>query len=155
VYMALVFLCLFCLWFSFWILPAILWERRHRIARGRGQALAELSRAERALADERAGQLLSELLDEPEYEQLTRHGYLDVLSPGYGGRLYRIPGCPGRILVFEQGRAVMELCVHPSIPLPASDVIAMHKLMIEGAEEEYLACANELPLTLMTELMGR
>jgi hypothetical protein len=155
VFLMAVLLVFFCLWFCFWILPAVVWERGRRIERRRAQASAHMSRAERALAEERAGTLLRDLLDETEYQQLMQHGYLDVPSPGHAGRLYRIPGCPGRICVIEHGRAVMELCIRPISPLPASDVVAVHKLMIEGAEEEYLAHANELPLTLMTQLLGR
>jgi hypothetical protein len=40
----------------------------------------------------------------------------------------------------------MHLCMQPVEPLPINDVIALHKLMIEGNEQGYLACANEIPL---------
>ena len=149
----LVLFFFFCLWLCFWVLPAIMWERGRRLER-RAQALPDMSCAECALAEERAAEVLRDLLNEAEHQQLTQHGYFDIPSPGHAGRLYRIPGCPGRIRVFEHGRAVMELCVHPVSPLPANDVIVVHKLMIEGDEEDYLACANELPLTLLPEFRG-
>jgi hypothetical protein len=35
-------------------------------------------------------------------------------------------------------------------PLPKNDVIALHKLMIEGNEHGYLARANKIPLFFPT-----
>jgi hypothetical protein len=98
--------------------------------------------SEHVSADGRARALLRELLDESEYQQLTRLGYLDVASPRYDQRIYRIPGAGGLVRVYERGTAIMELCLQPAEPLPENDVIALHKLMIEGNEEEYLARAN-------------
>jgi hypothetical protein len=92
----------------------------------------------------RARALLRDVLTEAEYEQLTRHGYLEVRSPSIKHRVYRIPGDMGRVSVYDRGKEVMELCLQPVAALPHSDVIVMHKLMIEANEQEYLATANHL-----------
>jgi hypothetical protein len=97
---------------------------------------------EHVSAEGRARALLREVLDEHEYQQLIRLGYLEVPSPGHTQRIYRIPGAGGLVRVYERGVAVMELCLQPAEPLPDNDVIVLHKLMIEGNEEEYLARAN-------------
>jgi len=89
---------------------------------------------------------LRDLLDEREFQQLTQYGYLDIASPNYEDRVYRIPGCAGWVCVYEKGQALVNLCVQPVEPLPINDVIALHKLMIEGNEHGYLARANQIPL---------
>jgi hypothetical protein len=94
---------------------------------------------------ERAEDLLRDVLDEHEYAQLRKRGYLDVASPGHPQRVYRIPRAPDRVCVFEGGRARWELCIQPIEPIPSADIVAMHKLMIQGNEEEYLARANRFP----------
>jgi hypothetical protein len=95
-----------------------------------------------AVADARAKQLLLDLLGDEQYDQLTRLGYLEVASPGYAERMYRIPLEDGMVRVYEGGKEVLRLCVQPVHPLPRYDVIAMHKLLIEGDEQEYLSRAN-------------
>lgn len=77
-----------------------------------------------------------------------RCGYLDVVSPGYEQRTYRIPGNASRVYIYVAGHAQKELCIQPVVPLPARDVIVLHKLMIAGNEEAYLARANEVPLII-------
>lgn len=124
-----------------WLLARHVWNRRAGVLGG-------ATPQERALAEERSATLLREMLSEHEYQQLTRHGYVDVVSPSRASRVYRIPGFAGRVRIYEQGRPVAELCVQSAVPLPAKDVIVMHKLMIEGNEQGYLARANEIPLLL-------
>ncbi len=97
---------------------------------------------DRISAEHRAHQLMRELLSAAQYQQLARHGYVEVLSPTIPHRIYRIPGAGGLVRVYEQGHAVMDLCLQPVDPLPDGDVVVMHKLMIEGNEQEYLAKAN-------------
>ena len=99
--------------------------------------------ATRSTPAESAEALLREVLDEREYQQLMMRGYLDVRSPHYAERIYRIPGYLGLVRVYEHGVAVRELCVQPVEPLPSADVVAMHKLMIQGNEQEYLALARQ------------
>lgn len=98
--------------------------------------------SEHLSADSRAKILLREMLSEPQYQQLLKFGYLEVSSPTYDNRIYRIPGAGGLVKVYERGNAIMELCLQPAEPLPDGDVVVMHKLMIEGNEQEYLQKAN-------------
>lgn len=93
-------------------------------------------------AEVRADSLLSEVLTNDEYYQLRRRGYLEVFSPSNPARIYRVPRHRGRVQVFEDGKSIMTLCVQPTSLVPDSDVILMHKLMIEGNEQEYLQLAN-------------
>lgn len=92
---------------------------------------------------ERAEELLRALLDEQEYQQVRNRGYVDVVSPSNAQRIYRIPRSLGRVCVYEGGQVVRELCIQPVEPLPSADVVAMHKIMIQGDEEYYLAQANQ------------
>ncbi|GAC1448001.1 MAG: hypothetical protein PVSMB4_04460 [Ktedonobacterales bacterium] len=98
--------------------------------------------SEHLSAEGRARALLREMLTEVEYQQLTKFGYVEVDSPSNEQRVYRIPGAGGLVRVYDRGTAVMELCLQPAEPLPDGDVIVLHKLMIEGNEQEYLARAN-------------
>jgi hypothetical protein len=97
------------------------------------------------LANTRAEELLSELLDASELSQLKEAKYLDVASTLIPDRIYRIPLEDGMVRVFEGGWERVRLCIQPTRPLPRHDVIAMHKLMIEGNELEYLSKANRFP----------
>lgn len=92
----------------------------------------------------RAEELLKSQLLPKEYEQLLHDGYLRVESPGYPERTYLIPRIRGPVRVFENGKQIMRLCVGPpnEDAIPAADIVLMHKLMIEGNEEEYLMTAN-------------
>lgn len=97
---------------------------------------------ERIAAERRAHVLMRDLLSPAQYAQLTRHGYVEVPSPTIEHRVYRIPGAGGLVRVYDQGRAVMDLCLQPVDALPDGDVVLLHKLMIEGNEQDYLAKAN-------------
>src|ERR1700680_875070 len=100
------------------------------------------SMSEHLSAESRAKVLLREMLSENQYQQLIKFGYLEVSSPSIDNRMYRIPGSGGLVKVYERGCAVMELCLQPAEPLPDGDGVVMHKLMIEGNEQEYLQRAN-------------
>lgn len=95
-------------------------------------------------AERRADLLLRDVLTPPEYASLAELGYLDVRSRCFPSRVYRVPRDGGLIILRERGRVVGGLCVQPTVALPVADVVAMHKLMIEGAETEYLRRANQL-----------
>ncbi|MGH2514321.1 MAG: hypothetical protein ACRDHP_01570 [Ktedonobacterales bacterium] len=136
-----------------WFLPGA-WVIGFHIRNRRRRASSGGSSGECALAEERSTALLRDLLDEREYEQLKHHGYVDIASPSCEERIYRIPRIAGRVRVYEHGHALVELCVQPAVPLPANDVIVLHKLMIEGNEQGYLARANEIPLTLPPHFYG-
>jgi hypothetical protein len=105
-------------------------------------------------AEARARLMLREMLTDAEYEQLTRDGYLEVPSPSIAHRLYRIPWSAGRVCMMDHGQEVAELCLQSTEPLPDSDLVVLHKLMIVGNEREYLSRANHFaPGTLGTIMM--
>lgn len=99
-----------------------------------------------ASAIRRADQLLYESLKPRELDQMRQTGWLDVPSRFLPGRVYRIPRAGGQTCVFEGGSLVEALCVGSSRWVPNSDLVLMHKLMIEGAEGEYLRKANHFPV---------
>jgi hypothetical protein len=98
----------------------------------------------RAEAERRAEQLLREMLTELEFQHLIRRGYLEVHSPLFPHRVYLVPERQGPVTVCERGRPVMRLCVQCVERVPDYDTVAMHKLMIEGNEREYLRVANRV-----------
>jgi hypothetical protein len=110
----------------------------------RGPALVSRSYRVRVEAERRAEQLLRDILPEPEFNQLTRRGYLEVRSPSFPSRVYLIPERQGPVTVYEHGRPIMRLCIQCVERVPDHDTVAMHKLMIEGNEQEYLRIANRV-----------
>ena len=54
-------------------------------------------------AQERAEQMLRDVLAEDEYRQLCRRGYLEVPSRSRPRRIYRIPRHQGQVKVYEGG----------------------------------------------------
>jgi hypothetical protein len=98
------------------------------------------------LARLRAHDLLAGLLTDAEYAQLIADDYLEVRSPSTPRRVYRVPAHGGQVTVYQDGHAVVRLCIGPARTLPEDDVIALHKLMIEGNESEYLRQANHFPV---------
>ncbi|MBW3625130.1 MAG: hypothetical protein KY468_17170 [Armatimonadetes bacterium] len=99
-------------------------------------------RTQREEAERKAEELLQSQLSPDEYHQLITQGYLRVQSPAVPNRTYLIPRFRGLVRMYEQGRQVKRLCVGPVDQVPDADVVLMHKLMIEGNEEEYLETAN-------------
>ncbi|GEM_PF-4866688 len=97
---------------------------------------------QRSEAEARAAALLQRLLTPTQREQLEQHGYVEVDSPSINGRIYRIPADPARVQVYEATHITGTLCIAPRRWIPNSDVMLAHKLMIEGAEQQYLATAN-------------
>jgi hypothetical protein len=96
----------------------------------------------RVASEQRAEVLLRDLLNQSQLHQLRRRGYLDVPSPSRANRTYRIPRSRDQGRVYEDGRLIERLCVQAVEPVPTGDVVVMHKLMIEGNEDEYLRLAN-------------
>lgn len=94
-------------------------------------------------AEKKAESLLQQMLTPEQGLELEHRGYLEVASPSREGRVYRVPRGRGMVSVYEDGRAVMSLCVQPVEWVPGADVVLMHKLMIEGNEEDYLKTANQ------------
>ena len=103
--------------------------------------------AEWLAAKGRAEQLLVDMLSPEEYSQLSRRGYIEVASPHVPNRVYRVPKYRGRVHVYDGEKAVMSLCVQPVELIPDADVVLIHKLMIEGNEQEYLRIANRFEVT--------
>ncbi|HEV2238100.1 MAG TPA: hypothetical protein VGR57_15675 [Ktedonobacterales bacterium] len=139
---------------SVWILSLLITSRV--VARlSLAGAMRRREPAVSALAAEaRARVMLREMLTDGQYEQLTRDGFLEVPSPSVAQRLYRIPWSAGRVCMVDDGQEVAELCLQSTEPLPDSDLVVLHKLMIEGNEREYLAKANHFaPGTLGTIMM--
>ncbi len=101
-------------------------------------------------AERRAEMLLQDLLTPAEYTRLVTRGYLDVQSPSQPSRVYRVPRDGGIVVVYEGGRAAGGLCVQATEPIPTADAVAMHKLMIEGAEADYLRRANHLSIVALS-----
>jgi hypothetical protein len=93
-------------------------------------------------AHQRAEALLAQCLTPEAWQSLQRTGVLSVPSPGHPGRVYHIPRRAGAVVVYHHRQPVFQLCVHPREHLPDADLVLLHKLMIEGDEERYLAIAN-------------
>jgi hypothetical protein len=96
-------------------------------------------------ADHAAETLLRNALTPEQYRSLCVNAYLELPSPNYANRLYRIPRGPGQVSVLENGRVTERLCVQPVEALPEADVVLLHKLFIEADERTYLATANHFP----------
>jgi hypothetical protein len=90
----------------------------------------------------RAGELLRAVLTGEQYNQLLRHGYLDIKSPRDQERIYRVPRGPGLVRVIEKGKPKASLCLQPIEQVPNADIVVIHNLMIEADEETYLQTAN-------------
>jgi hypothetical protein len=134
---------------------ALLWWRATRdlhplTGRPRFRPLGALPRAVprsyrvRVEAERRAEQLLRDLLGETEFQQVLRRGYLEVRSPTFPSRIYLVPERQGPVTVCENGRPIMRLCIQCVERVPDYDTVVMHKLMIEGNEQEYLRIANRV-----------
>ena len=117
-----------------------------RVRHALRQLASALSRRyqEARSVSQRGESLLRGVLTTDEYERLSDCGYLDVRSPSRPGRVYRVPRDGGIVVIRENRHAIGGLCIQAVQPVPASDSVAMHKLMIEGAEEIYLQTANHL-----------
>ncbi len=108
-----------------------------------------------AAARERGRRLLRSTLSEGEWQQLQVAGYLEVASrlcPPPGG-VYRIPSTGGQVILHQRTRRgtvskrpYVRLCLVPwGGGLPGTDLVLMHKLLIESDEETYLRTANQFP----------
>lgn len=95
-------------------------------------------------AQQRARILLTDVLTAAEHEQLERDGYLRIHSRTAPHRVYHIPHQQGFVRMYESGQPVTDLCLQPTISLPADDLVIMHKVLIEGDEQLYLTLANHM-----------
>jgi hypothetical protein len=102
------------------------------------------TRLTRQRAERRAAALVRHLLTSEEFDQLEEHGYLDVPSRSTSGRLYRISGRRGLVTVMDAGEPVMRLCLLPARTIPEREYVLVHKLLLEGAEDDYWRRANHI-----------
>lgn len=107
-----------------------------------GSLLGPVS-AEEDAAWQRAERLLADSISTQQHADYTAKGYVDVASRIVPGRVYRVDGWRP-VAVHEHGRFVGAVCIRPREHLPAPDVLLARKLMIEGAEEEFLHSGNWL-----------
>jgi hypothetical protein len=99
--------------------------------------------AEQDAAWRRAESLLRDSLTTDQYAAYRTRGYVEVPSPGFPGRAYRIDGWRP-VAVYEQGQFVGAVCIRPREHIPGPDILLARKLMIEGAEPEFLRSGNWL-----------
>ena len=94
-------------------------------------------------AEAAARELLLTHLTEEEQHQLATHGCLEVQSLNRVERRYRIPAAGGMVYMLEDGRVTLLLCLQSTASLPPSDVVLMHKLLLQADEGAYLRTANQ------------
>jgi hypothetical protein len=109
----------------------------------------------RRAARRRAEAMLERLLTDDERAQLQHDGFLEVPSQKLTGRRYRIPRRAGApVAVLEPDGRVLYLCLQPAAPVAEQEVVLLHKLMLEGAEDDYWRRANRVG-RIMGRGMGR
>jgi hypothetical protein len=92
---------------------------------------------------QRADSLLRDSLLPSQYECYRSRGYVELPSRLYPGRIYRVDGWRP-VGVYENGQFAGAVCIRPQEALPGPDVLLARKLMIEGAEEQFLSSGNWL-----------
>lgn len=91
----------------------------------------------------RAEVLLRDSLPTAQYEGYRSRGFIEVASRLHPTRVYRIDAWRP-VAVYERGQFVGAVCIRPKEYLPGPDVVLARKLMIEGAEAEFLRAGNWL-----------
>ena len=99
--------------------------------------------AEQDAAWQRAESLLRDSLRPDQYAVYRDRGYVDVPSKKFRGRSYRIDGWRP-VGVYEHGQFVGAVCIRPRTSMPGPDIVLARKLMIEGAEDDFLRAGNWL-----------
>jgi hypothetical protein len=99
--------------------------------------------AEQDAAWQRAESLLRDSLHADQYSAYASRGYVDVASRKFPHRTYRVDGWRP-VGVYEHGQFVGAVCIRPRINMPGPDIVLARKLMIEGAEDEFLRAGNWL-----------
>ena len=123
-------------------------ERRTREQRD-AEYRAELERQAKIRAEkekakeEKARQLLKEVLTEDQDAQLTKDGYFELTSIKSGKR-YRIKkGFSMNVEELDKdGKRLRSMCFHPNVHVHHYDNMAIQKLMLENDEEEARKVAN-------------
>lgn len=112
------------------------------VRRGIGPFLA-WDHEEHEAAYDRAQELLRDSLTPEQGAFYEEHGYLEIPSRLHPGRIYRVDGWRP-VAVFEDGEFRGAICLRPREHLPGPDVVLARKLLIEGAEGEFLRAGNWL-----------
>jgi hypothetical protein len=99
--------------------------------------------AEQDASWRRAESLLHDSLTHAQYEAYRARGYVEVPSRLHAGRAYRIDGWRP-VSVYERGQFVGAVCIRPREHIPGPDILLARKLMVEGAEAEFLQAGNWL-----------
>lgn len=123
-------------------------ERKERIKDEKRIAYNALCRKRRKDAkekqkEEKARQLLKEVLTEEQDQQLDKDGYFELVSVKSGQR-YRINNGRSRNVekIDENGKVIKTLCFHPREYVHNYDTLVIQKLMLENDEEQVLKIAN-------------
>lgn len=102
-------------------------------------------KAARAAASVKARSLLLDNLDEVQRKQFDLGQTFEVHSKD-GKRRYHVRyGTAGNVFLLDKnGKPTKRFCIHPGDGrIPIEDVMLVQKLMIEGAEDEFVRVANK------------
>ena len=102
---------------------------------------ADLEHSDEAVR--RAEELLRDSLTPDQHAAYRSRGYVEVPSRQHEGRVYRVDGWRP-VAVYEKGQFAGAVCIRAREALPGPDVLLARKLMIEGAEDEFLRAGNWL-----------
>jgi hypothetical protein len=91
----------------------------------------------------RAEGLLRDSLTPEQYDSYRARGWVEVPSRTLHGRTYRVDGWRP-VAVYEYGQFMGAVCIRPREHIPGPDILLARKLMIEGAEGEFLRAGNWL-----------
>jgi hypothetical protein len=106
-------------------------------------ALLATERGEQDEALRRAEDLLEDSLVPAQFAEYRARGFIEVPSRLHTGRMYRIDAWRP-VAVYERGQFIGAVCIRPREHIPGPDVVLARKLMIEGAEAEFLRAGNWL-----------
>jgi hypothetical protein len=122
---------------------AIAEQERLRI---QAEAAAAADRKRSVQAVGRARALLDSVLSAAQRKTLQELKFFDleVLARDGAKKVYRIrQGRSGNVdLLGPDGKPIRRYCAHPSLYVPDEDTMLAQKLMLETAEEQFLATAN-------------
>lgn len=106
----------------------------------------QIEKDAREMAKSRAEALLNRHIREDQRRTLREHGWIQVVSrKGNRYRVYR--GRSHNVkLLDSQDREVMSYCAHPTMQVPEADCMLSQMLMLELAEDRFLALANKYPI---------
>lgn len=118
-------------------------EQRDAEYRAEQERQAKIRAEKEKAKEEKARQLLKEVLTEEQDAQLTKDGYFELTSVKSGKR-YRIKkGFSMNVEELDKdGKRLRSMCFHPNVHVHHYDNMAIQKLMLENDEEEARKVAN-------------